>query len=83
MIDTGTTTVAATTTTGAAATTQAAASTWRDTLPDDLKADPSLATVPDVQTLAKNYLETKKAFGSEKMLRPQPTWAEKENPASL
>ena len=78
MIDTGTTTAATTTTTGTAATTQAVAPTWRDTLPDDLKIDPSLATVPDVQTLAKNYLETKKAFGSEKMLRPQSTWTEKE-----
>ena len=73
-----TTTTTADTTTAATTTTQAPAPTWRDTLPDDLKVDPSLATVPDVQTLAKNYLETKKAFGSEKMLKPQSTWTEKE-----
>lgn len=55
-------------------TTQAAPPTWRDTLPDDLKADPTLATVPDVPTLAKNYLATKAMTGKKAYELPQPDW---------
>lgn len=36
---------------------------WRDSLPDELKGDASLADVPDVATLAKNYVETKAMVG--------------------
>ena len=37
---------------------------WRDTLPDDLKADKSLESFKDVPALAKSYVETKKLVGS-------------------
>lgn len=37
---------------------------WRDELPDDLKANPSLIDVPDVATLAKNFVETKAMVGN-------------------
>lgn len=36
---------------------------WRDTLPDDLKADKSLADFKDVGALAKSFVETKKLVG--------------------
>ena len=37
---------------------------WRDTLPDDLKADKSLESFKDVGGLAKSYIETKKLVGA-------------------
>ena len=36
-------------------------STWRDSLPDELKADKSLEKFKDVNSLAKSYLEAQKA----------------------
>jgi len=40
------------------------APTWRDSLPDDLKADKSLESFKDVGALAKSYVETKKMVGA-------------------
>lgn len=37
---------------------------WRDSLPDDLKADPSLKDIADVGTLAKSYVHAQKAVGN-------------------
>ena len=37
--------------------------TWRDTLPDDLKAEKSLDAFRDVNSLAKAFVETKKMVG--------------------
>lgn len=51
---------------------------WLDSLPQDMRADPSLATIPDISTLAKNYVETKRALGTEKIPKPQKNWGEKE-----
>jgi hypothetical protein len=51
---------------------------WLESLPQDLRADPSIATVPDVQTLAKNYVEAKRAIGAEKLLKPQKNWDQKQ-----
>jgi hypothetical protein len=40
-----------------------------------MRSDPSLATVPDVPTLAKNYLEAKRFSGiGEKVAKPQKSW---------
>lgn len=36
---------------------------WRTTLPPEYQADPALKDVPDVTTLAKNYLNTKSLVG--------------------
>ncbi len=48
------------------------------TLPADLQADPSLAGIPDLPTLAKNYVETKKLVGMDKVVLPKeandPLW---------
>ena len=40
------------------------APSWRDTLPDDLKADPSLKDFKDVASLAKSYVSTKAMVGA-------------------
>jgi hypothetical protein len=37
---------------------------WKDELPDDLKADPTLASFKDVASLARSMIETKKMVGS-------------------
>jgi hypothetical protein len=52
----------------AAAPAAPATPSWRDTLPDDLKADKSLETFKDVPSLAKSYVETKKLVGAKQGL---------------
>lgn len=44
--------------------------TWRDTLPDDLKNEPSLQVFADVGTLAKSYVHAQKAIGADKIVKP-------------
>ena len=51
---------------------------WLESLPQDMRADPSLATIKDIPTLAKNYVETKRALGTEKLPKPQKNWTDKE-----
>lgn len=43
---------------------------WRDSLPEDLRANPSLSTIGDVTTLAKNYIETKSFVGKKGIIPP-------------
>jgi hypothetical protein len=45
-------------------TAETAPSSWRDTLPDDLKSDPSLQSFKDIPALAKSFIETKKMVGA-------------------
>ncbi len=63
-----------TATTAAATTTTAAPPDWRASLPDDLKTNPSLTTIPDVNTLAKVYVDTKALTGRKAYDVPQPDW---------
>lgn len=49
---------------------------WRDALPDDLKADPSLASFKDVPSLAKSFVETKKLVGQKGLRLPDDNDAE-------
>lgn len=51
-----------------AETTPAVTPSWRDSLPDDLKADKSLESFKDVPALAKSYVETKKLVGAKQGL---------------
>jgi hypothetical protein len=46
---------------------------WLDSLPEDFeyRDDPSLSTVPDVPTLAKSYVETKKLVGRKGLIVPK------------
>ena len=63
---------------------QPAATTWVDTLPQELRGNPSLAqfqgkTWEEVgPTIAKSYVETKSMIGADKMLKPSEKWGEKE-----
>lgn len=50
---------------------------WRSSLPEDIRNEPSLAQVPDVPTLAKNYVHAQRQMGS-RIPAPQPTWNEQQ-----
>lgn len=43
---------------------------WLDSIPQDLRDQPSLKTVPDVQTLAKNYVEAQRLIGMKRVVVP-------------
>ena len=47
--------------------------TWRDGLPDDLKANPSLAVFTDVGALAKSFLHQQQFVGKKGVLVPSET----------
>ena len=51
-------------------------STWKDSLPDDIKNDPSLQSFKDVDGLAKSYIHAQKMVGSEKVAVPRDDWAD-------
>lgn len=46
------------------------AANWRDSLPDDLKNDPTLSKFSDVQNLSKAYIEAQKAIGKKGIIKP-------------
>jgi hypothetical protein len=48
-----------------------AVTSWRDTLPDDLKGEASLSKFADVPTLAKSYLNAERMIGRDKIPMPQ------------
>lgn len=50
---------------------------WLDTLPEEIRAEPSLKTVPDVPTLAKNYVNAQKMIGS-RIPAPEAGWEQKQ-----
>jgi hypothetical protein len=43
---------------------------WRDSLPEDLKEDPSLKTIQDIPGLAKSYIHSQKMVGKDKIVLP-------------
>ncbi len=43
---------------------------WKDSLPDDLKGDPSLISIMDVNALAKSYVHGQKMIGRDKIVIP-------------
>jgi hypothetical protein len=43
---------------------------WKDSLPEDLKADPSLSSIMDIQSLAKSYVHGQKMIGRDKIIIP-------------
>lgn len=49
-----------------------------DSLPEEIRGEACLKTVPDVATLAKNYVHAQKLVGVDKIPRPNPKWTEKE-----
>lgn len=49
-----------------------------DTLPEEIRNEPCLKTVPDVATLAKNYVHAQRLVGVDKIPRPNAKWTDKE-----
>jgi hypothetical protein len=49
---------------------QGAASSWREGLPDDIKADPTLGKYSDVTNLAKAHIELQKKIGQKGIFKP-------------
>jgi hypothetical protein len=54
------------------------AADWRASLPDDIKADPTLAAIQDVPSLAKSYVHAQRTIGHQRLIAPQKNWTEKE-----
>lgn len=51
---------------------------WREKLPDEIKAEPSLATFKDLPSLAKSFVLTKRMVGKDKIAVPGETSTEQE-----
>lgn len=51
---------------------------WLDTLPDDIKGDPSLAVFKDVSGLAKSFVNAQKMIGADKVIIPNEKSSEEE-----
>ncbi len=55
-------------------------SSWRDSLPDDLRSHPSLTDFNDVPSLAKSFISTQSMIGMDKVVIPKdpqdPAWSE-------
>ena len=56
----------------------AAPANWRDGLSADLRSNPTLEQIPDVETLALNHVNVQKLIGGEKIPRPNENWGEEE-----
>ncbi len=52
------------------ATSEPVETSWRDSLPDDLKGNASLEKFSDVSTLAKSYINAESMIGKDKMVVP-------------
>lgn len=57
-------------TSGGSSTGSSTTASWRDSLPDDLKSDESLAQFTDIAALAKSYVHTKKTVGKKGVILP-------------
>ena len=49
---------------------QSAEASWKDSLPDEIKDDPSLSHIKDVESLAKSYVHAQKMVGQDKITVP-------------
>lgn len=47
---------------------------WRAALPKELADDPTIATIPDIPTLAKNVIEQRKFIGLKRVAAPEKNW---------
>ncbi len=61
------------TSTSTTSTTTTGEKSWRDTLPEDIKNDPSLLPFSDIGNLAKSYISTKQMVGKKGAIVPD--WA--------
>lgn len=51
---------------------------WRDSLPDELKTDPTLNKYSDLQNLARAHVELQKKFGQKGIFKPAPDASKEE-----
>lgn len=49
---------------------------WRTTLPEEIRADPSLKDLADVPALAKSFINAQKLIGTDKIPKPRDDWTE-------
>jgi hypothetical protein len=62
---------------GAAGGGSGGAGDWLTTLPEALRADPSLVKFKSGEELARGYINAQKLIGAKRLEAPQPTWDEK------
>ena len=43
---------------------------WKETLPEDLRSEPSLSAIQDIPSLAKSYVHAQKMVGADKIVLP-------------
>lgn len=68
--NTGTTTASTSGSTTSGTSTGTTSASWRDTLPEEMRNDPSLQSFSDVTNLAKSYLHTKQQVGKKGIIAP-------------
>lgn len=54
------------------------AGSWRETLPADLRDNPSLRSINDIQSLAKSYVHAQSLVGADKVVVPKETAGQEE-----
>jgi len=47
---------------------------WRDSLPADIRSNPTLESIDSVESLAKEHINVQKMIGTEKIERPKDDW---------
>ena len=47
---------------------------WRDSLPADIRSNPTLESIDSVESLAKEHINVQKMIGTEKIARPKEDW---------
>lgn len=66
---------------GAASGGSGGAASWRDSLPSDLKDNPTLTKFSDIGNLGKAYIELQKKIGEKGLIKPGPTASPEEKRA--
>lgn len=51
---------------------------WKATLPEDLRASPSLADIQDIPSLAKSFVNAQSLIGRKRLPLPEKNWGDKE-----
>jgi len=51
---------------------------WRESIPEDLASEASLADIKDVEGLVKGYVSAQKSFGKDKTFLPRKEWTSEE-----
>ena len=51
---------------------------WRDSLSPDLRSNPTLSSIKDVESLAQEHVNVQKLIGTEKIARPKDDWTDEQ-----